>query len=142
MLHSKNELSAWLCGTWLVFHVTAITAETHRPLCSHLLASVNVLQVPVNDYGCSFFLCGGIQWHLCFITHFCVRHHFVRLPLCCPCHRATEEAEYWLEGSAPTDTTNIHLCCCGLTSSNRGHYFWSSPHTEEESWTGFDWKKS
>ena len=79
---------AWLLGTWLVFHVAVITAETHHPPplhCAHILCLVsrNIQQALMCVSGCHF----SSTWrslvtHLCFM-HFHVRHQFVRLPLCC-----------------------------------------------------------
>jgi len=48
-----------------------------------LIPTVWTLYVFSNVTGCLFFLCGGIHWLSLLHMHFHVRHHFVRLPLCC-----------------------------------------------------------
>jgi len=52
--------SAWLSGTWLVFHITVASAETHHPPphCAHIhcLVFTNVQQAPMNASGCHFFI--------------------------------------------------------------------------------------
>ena len=78
---------AWPSGTWLVFHVAVATDETRHPPphCAniHCLVSVNVQQASMNVIGDNFFRMEELNYTPFFHTHFHVRRHFVRLPLCC-----------------------------------------------------------
>ena len=77
---------AWPSRMWLVFHAAVAIAETRHPPphCAniHCLVSVNVQQVS-NVIGCNFFHMEEFNYTPLLHTHFHVRHHFVRLPLCC-----------------------------------------------------------
>ena len=81
------ESCAWPSGTWLVFHVAVATAETRHPpphfANIHCLVSVNVEQASMNDIGCNFFRMEEFSYTILLHTHFHIRRHFVRLPLCC-----------------------------------------------------------
>jgi len=65
------DICAWSFGTWLLFHVTVATAETHHPPphCPniHCLVSVNVQQASKNVIGCNFFRMEEFNYTLCFI---------------------------------------------------------------------------
>jgi len=78
---------AWPSGMWLVFHTAVATAETCHPLphCAniHYLVSVNVQQASTNVIGRNFFRMEEFNYAPLLHMHFHVRHHFVRLPLCC-----------------------------------------------------------
>ena len=78
---------AWLSGTWLVFHIAVATAEMHHPPphCAniHCLVSVNIQQASMNVTGSNFFHMEEFNYTPLLHTHFHVRRHFVRLPLCC-----------------------------------------------------------
>ena len=78
---------AWPSGTWLVFKVAVATAETRHPPphCANILClvSVNVKQASMNVIGCNFFRMEELIYTPLLHTHFHVRRHFVRLPLCC-----------------------------------------------------------
>jgi len=78
---------AWLPRKWLVFHVAVATTETHHPLphCAniHCLVSVNIQQASMNVIGCNFFCMEEFNYTPLLHTHFHIRRHFVRLPLCC-----------------------------------------------------------
>ena len=78
---------AWPSETWLVFHAPATTAETrHPPLhCGniHGLFSINVQQALINVIEWNFFCMEEFNYTHLLHTHFHVRCHFVRQPLCC-----------------------------------------------------------
>jgi len=78
---------AWPSGTWLAFHVIVATAEMRHPLPHyaniHCLVSVNVQQASMNVIGCNFLRMEEFNYTPLLHTHFHVRCHFVRLPLCC-----------------------------------------------------------
>jgi hypothetical protein len=72
LLMSWCDSCAWPSRTWLVFHVTVTTTETHHPPphCAniHCSVSVNLQKVSMNVIGCAIFS----AWrnsitHLCFI---------------------------------------------------------------------------
>ena len=71
---------------WLVFYGTVSTAETHHPLplCVHIHCSVsiNTQQASMNVSGCHFWCMEEFSSTPLLHTHFHVRHHFVRIPLC------------------------------------------------------------
>jgi len=87
LLVSWCDSCAWPSGTWLVFHVAVATAKTRHPPphCAniHCLVSVNVQQASMNVIGCNFSHMEEFNYTPLFHTHFHVRCHFVRMPLCC-----------------------------------------------------------
>ena len=87
LFNSWHYSCAWPPRTWLVFHVAATTAETHRPLphCPHIhcLVSLNVQQVLMDVNRCHFFPQGGIQWRTFASYSLPCQMPFVTLLLCC-----------------------------------------------------------
>ena len=79
--------SVWLSGMWLFIHVAVTTAEMQYPSshCAHIhsLVSINVQQVSINVSVCHCFCMEKFSDTPMLHTHFYIRHHFVRLPLCC-----------------------------------------------------------
>ena len=73
--------------TCLVLHVGLASAETHHlpPHCSHIqcLVFIDVQQVLMNVSGYHLFLMEEFSDILLLCMHSHVRHHSVRLPLCC-----------------------------------------------------------
>jgi len=75
-----------ICTKWFVFHINVDTAETHHPPphCAniHYFVSENTQQMSMNVNGYHFFCmeeCSSMPFlHM----NFCVRCHFVALPLC------------------------------------------------------------
>ena len=78
---------AWLSGTWLVIHIAVATAETRHPpphgANIHCLVTVNIHQASMSVTGCKFFRMERFNYTPLLHTHFHVRRHFARLPLCC-----------------------------------------------------------
>jgi hypothetical protein len=78
---------AWPSRMWRVFHTAVTTAETCHPLphCAniHCLFSVNVQQALMNVIGCNFFHVEELSYTPLLDMCFHVRHHFVRLLVCC-----------------------------------------------------------
>ena len=70
-----------------LMHICTTRGDPLSPLlkqCSHpLFVSINVQQVSVNFCGCHFFYMEEFNDTPLFHMHFHVRHHFLRLPLCC-----------------------------------------------------------
>ena len=78
-----------MSGVWLLFYPAVATAEMHHlpPHCAHnyWLVSINVQQQASMDVnGSNFFFCME-EFNDTLLLHLCyhVRHHFVRLLLCC-----------------------------------------------------------
>ena len=82
------------------------TAETCHPPphCGHIhcLVSISVQQALLNVSGGHFFHKEEFSDTLFLHTHFHVRHHFVRLPLCPPVAQQQNVMEYWWKCSAST----------------------------------------
>jgi len=75
---------AWPSGTWLVFHITLATADTHHPppRCAHILwlVSISVQPMSMNINRCLFFSMEEFSSALLLYTHF----HVSDCPsLCC-----------------------------------------------------------
>ena len=81
---SQCDTCSWLFGIYLVIHVAVTTTGTHHPpsLNAHIhhLVSINIKKVSVNAI---FFCMDEFNDAPLFNTHFLVRCHVVRLPLCC-----------------------------------------------------------
>ena len=76
----SDPLLAYSCSDGVI-------AEMHQslPPCTniHCLVTINVQQVLMNVNGCHFFHTEEFNDTLFLHAHSHVRHHFVRLPLCC-----------------------------------------------------------
>ena len=87
LLISSCDSCEWPSRTWLVFHIPVATSEMHNPLLHyariHWLVSIHVQQVLMYVTGCYFFCMEEFNDTPLLHTYFHVRHHFVRLPLCC-----------------------------------------------------------
>jgi len=97
MLHTLNNLHQWRLSTVTFYPLS--TAEMHHPLlhCAHMyfLVSINVWKASVNVNGSSF-CTGEFSDTPLLSTHFHVRHHVVRLPLCC--HLSHDNKMWWNTG--------------------------------------------
>jgi len=71
----------WLSRTWLVLHITVATAEIYHPL-PHCAAFSKHQWMSVVAI---FFWMEEINYTSLFHTHFHLRCHFIRLPLCYQC---------------------------------------------------------
>ena len=84
---SWYDSCAWLSGARFVFCVIVTTAETHHPPLHyahvHCLVSINFQQVTMNVNGYNFFCMEEFSSTPLLHTQLHVRHHFIRLPLCC-----------------------------------------------------------
>jgi len=125
LLISRCDSCEWPSGTWLVFHITTATAETHHPLphCVHIHCLVSVSDGDsifskhqwismTAVFSCMKELNSTPLLH----TLFHIRHRFIRLLLCCHLYMATE-CNGILAGSFNFYyfTTSIHLWCCRST---------------------------
>ena len=80
----------------------------------HCLVSRNIQQVPMEVNGFHFFHMEKFNSTSLFQTHFHVRHHFVKLPLCCLLSHTTKCNGILARGfKLYCHTTNIHLGCHG-----------------------------
>ena len=77
----------WPFRIWLLFHISVITAEMHHllPHCADIccLVYISIKQALMNINGCNFFCMEGFNDTHLLHTHFHIRCHFVRSPLCC-----------------------------------------------------------
>ena len=86
----------------ITLHLAVLTCTVWSPL--------NVQQASMNVSGCHFFCMEEFSSTPLLHKHFYVRHHFVRLPLCC--HLSHSNKIQWSIGSAstaipPTSTFDI-----------------------------------
>ena len=84
---SRCDSCAWPSRMWLDFYIIVTTAEMHHPLphCAHIhcWVSINIQQALMNISVCHFFCTEEFNVTPLLHTHFHVRCHFIRLPLCC-----------------------------------------------------------
>jgi len=74
----------WPSRTWIVLHVAFTTAETHHLVCSHQLFGLCQCSASVSEcHWCPFCHVEKFSHTSVFHPYFQVRHHSVRLPLCC-----------------------------------------------------------
>jgi hypothetical protein len=94
LIISWCDSCAWLSRMWLVFHVADTTAKMRHPpphcVNIHCLVSINVQQASMNVNVYNFFCMEEFNYTPLLHTHFHVRCHFVRLPLCCHLSHGTK----------------------------------------------------
>ena len=122
---------AWPSGTWLVFHITLATADTHHPppRCAHILwlVSISVQPMSMNINRCGYFCREEFISTPLLHTHFHIRSLLSYCPSAAICHMATKWSGILVGRFSPCcHPTNIHLLCPGPTKYYRRHYFQSS----------------
>ena len=80
----SHHVSAFLPVMNKSLHVTLVTVHTSGHYAHiHCLVSLNVQPASMNVSGCNFFCMEEFSDTPLLHQHFHVRHHFIRLPLCC-----------------------------------------------------------
>ena len=86
----------------------------------------NFQQASMNVSGCSCFHMEESNSTPSFHTHFHVRHHFVRLPLCCHLSHGNRMWRNTGGKIQPLLPYHHHLPLMASANQNGRHYFWSS----------------